>query len=101
MDTKKRALALNALSPIELRLDINGNWFVRWVGVEIKKGPCLGGAGERGATPDEAIDRTWASVEDMSKDRSRYLVVGAYTDQRKAVRWNGFMWEIIIEEKAA
>jgi hypothetical protein len=73
-----------------------GDWYVNHVGVERREGSllssgCVSGAG----TPEEAVEQHWTWLTDPKY----YLILGAYLEQRQAVRWNGFMWKEVEEEK--
>lgn len=48
------------------------------------------GTGGNGDTPEHAIIDHWRTlVDDLAHDE--YLIVGS-GEQRRAVKWNGFMW---------
>jgi hypothetical protein len=99
MDWNQKAKALNALSPISIKIGTSGHWYVSQ-GLEIKQGHVLASCVGRGGDPVEAIDNHWKeAVLDLKP--GEYLVVNAGGKDRKAVRWNGFMWEGVPEEKAA
>jgi hypothetical protein len=93
MDWKQKFTALDALAPASLKLDVNKNWFVSHTGVERKEGGCLAtGGGGHADTVDKAVENYW----NWLVCESYYVVVNAY-GQRRAVRWNGFMWEDVYE----
>jgi len=99
-DYQIKAAKLNALSEIEIKMRGVDDWYVHQ-SVEVKKGGFLKSAYGNGATPEEAINSHWKHlVEDLPSDE--YLVTNAYDDgNRKAVRWNGFMWEEVREKTTA
>lgn len=67
--------------------------------VEIKDGPMLSGDYGNGWTPEAAIEDHWRRLVDELPP-GKYLVLHAGDpEKRRAVRWNGFMWETITEEK--
>lgn len=72
-----------------LRMREPGNWYVS-TGIEIGGDEMLRAVGESGATPEEAVEKTWQLIERLPLNRC--IVVGAYTDQRRELRWNGYMW---------
>jgi len=82
--------ALNALSEAVVKLDVNNKWFVSHSYVERKEGGCLAtGGGAHADTVDKAVESYWAWLTCPSYQ----IIVRAYTQQRRTVRWNGFMWE--------
>ncbi len=91
-----KALALNALSEISLKMDIKGHWYVNQ-SVEFKERPdaaVLVGKCGRGETPDEALFNHWKMLSGVKAPA--LLVIQAYGDKRRHVRWNGFMWEDVV-----
>ena len=73
-----------------------GNWYMSLPSVEIKHKSTLEGVGHSGPTPEAAVRNTWTAVTNLEPDT--YLVINAYRVNRRAVKWNGFMWEDITEE---
>lgn len=51
-----------------------------------------------GATPEAAVENLWLRVEKQSSDH--YFVLGAYSESRRHVKWNGFMWVDVPIRKA-
>lgn len=92
------AAALDALAEIEVKIRKPGDWYVSQ-NVEIKDGSMLRSVCGSGSTPQEAIENHWHDVTDDLGPR--YLVVHACGNDRRAVRWNGFMWAEVREPKAA
>ena len=72
-----------------------GDWYVSMLGVERKEGPCLSGGCISEPTPEAAVDAKW----EWAIDPRYYLVINAMRDKRRAVRWNGFMWEDVDEHR--
>lgn len=95
MDWQEKARALESLSEIALKIDDNGRWYVSQ-NVEIKDGSILASVCGRGETPEDAINDHWNNTT-TGLPRDRYLVLNAYRPNRKAVRWNGFMWNEVKE----
>lgn len=97
MKFKQKAEALNALSEISIRINHYGKWYVSQR-TEIKDGGILKGEYGDGDTPEEAINNHWRVLVDNLANNC-YLVINA-TDKklRRAVRWNGFMWQEKVEE---
>jgi hypothetical protein len=97
---EQKAQALQALvgwSNFALKMRDIGNWYVQTTGLELKKGVCLSGSCVHAQDPQQAVALTWKWATELEPDT--YLVVNAYRDNRRAVRWNGFMWEDVVEEK--
>lgn len=96
VDTNQKALALNALGWHEFAIKIrdNGEWYAV-CGAEIRDGPVLVSTFGNGATPSAAIDALWDRVTCLPP--GQYLVMKAGTAERRAVRWNGFMWAHVDE----
>lgn len=98
MDWQTKAAALNALAAISIKFRKPGDWYVSQQ-VEIKDGPILRGDYGNGATPQEAIEDHWERLTEL--EPGQYLVGREFLDgrthRRKAVRWNGFMWEDVNE----
>lgn len=101
MDWQQKAEALAGLTELAIcfrekqdRIGRPQSWYVRQT-IDIKDGPCLHGAFGNGHTPQEAIENHWQRlVDELPADK--YLVVRA-ADKRRAVRWNGFMWQDVPE----
>ena len=94
MNTREKALALNALSRFSLELDCDNRWFVSHPRVDIKEIEHPGGIWSvtgRGDTPEDAIEDHWCKL--TAPGQNHCIVVNALCDNRRRVRWNGFMWE--------
>lgn len=96
MTTNQKMLALQALADswdaaVMIRKD--GSWYVHLSHVERKEGGVISSGCGTAATPDEAIDQCWA----WATDPKYYMVRNAHGDDRRAFRWNGFMWEEVRE----
>lgn len=97
MNWQQKAHALAALADLSLRCRKAGDWYVNQ-DVEIKNGSILEGSYGNGSTPTAAIHNHWRQlVEELPPDQ--YLVVRAHRDERRAVRWNGFMWAEVVESR--
>ena len=77
-----------------LKLRDTGTWFVH-TNAERKEGGCLSSGCDIEPTPQEAIGHYW----DWITDHNYYMVLNAYGPNRRAVKWNGFMWKDVQEEK--
>lgn len=91
MNTQQKAEALNALAEISVMIRKANDWYVSQ-SVEVKNGNILEGEYGNGTTPDEAIENHWLKLVD-DLPANKYLVLGAYGENRKAVKWNGYRWE--------
>lgn len=72
-----------------------GDWYVTMPNVERKENGCLSSGCDSGKDPEAAIRSRWI----WATASEHYLVVNAYQASRRAVKWNGFMWEDVVEEK--
>lgn len=109
MDFDQKAAALLALGEFTIQLrdpyynvgrnDGKPSWYV-CQSVEIKDGPFLLGNYGNGHSPAEAVLDHWrVLVEELPS--GTYLVTHASGTARRAVRWNGFMWQDVHEPKLA
>jgi len=94
MDYQQKLYALNAIAETSLKMRKPGDWYVSQ-SVEIKDGSVLVGSYGNGITPEEAINDHWDIL--TSLPHGKYLIARAHRDDRKAIRWNGFMWETVNE----
>lgn len=93
-----KARAMNALGRLTVQPVANG-WSAHCSRVEVRRRGFLASAVGFGHTPDAAIEALWRHLVDEID--GEYLVIEAMTDKRRAVRWNGFMWESATEEAAS
>ncbi len=94
MTWEQKLQAAQALSECSLKMREPGNWYVSQSGVERKEGGCLSSAGGcNGASPEVAVEEFW----NWLIDHKYTIILGAYTDTRRAVKWNGFMWKDVRE----
>lgn len=100
MTWQQKAAALNALSELQLRIDVNNQWFVHHVRVEIGDGHIRKSIAGRGCTPEEAINDQWRHNVTELDLNGKYLVVNAMGQNRRHVRWNGFMWQELPQAKS-
>ena len=91
MNWEQKLQALMSLGEFKLNMRRPGDWYVYVPAVEIKDGHILKSGAGNGRTPEEAVDAYWSEVTELS--RGERLVVGAYSENRREVLWNGFMWE--------
>jgi hypothetical protein len=98
VDYRQQFIALNALSPCAIKIDVNCKFYVSQPAVEVKRGALLFSDNGRGDTPENAIQAHWRLHTVL--EPGEYLVVNAGAPTRAAVRWNGFMWESVREDAA-
>lgn len=96
MNWEQKLYALNALAEAKLLMRKPGDWYVSQ-SAEIKNGAVLEGSYGNVASPEEAVEDHWETLTRLAP--GQYIVVRAFRDDRKAVRWNGFMWEAVIEDR--
>jgi len=91
MDWQQKWLALTSLSPRTsyLSTDVGGRWYIHLGGVEIGNGHVLVSATERGASPQEAIEKTWDRYA-LNLKSDEFIRISSNKDRQ--LRWNGFMW---------
>jgi hypothetical protein len=94
MNWEFQAAALNALAEIEIKMRKPGDWYVSQR-LDIKQKHTMVSVCGNGLDPEYAIIDHWKqAVDDLPPDQYLVARIG---DRRKAVRWNGFMWEDVIE----
>src|SRR3990167_8513124 len=99
MTWEQKLAAFQALTEHSLRMRAPGDWYVEG-SVEVKEGCILAGTYGNGRTPEAAVEDHWRQlVEELP--REKYLVIRAYRDTRRAVRWNGYMWADVREQAPA
>lgn len=74
-----------------------GNWYVFLGGVCIKEKSLLASAsGPTGTNPFDAIGKAWEVLTALSPDE--HIVIYRGNNNRRSLRWNGFMWADIEED---
>ncbi len=72
------------------------SWYVsQRVEIKVKGGGVVKSVSGNGNTPEEAIEDHWKQLTELKSDE--YIVVNAGSDNRQAVKWNGFMWKRVKE----
>lgn len=105
MDWQEKAAALAGLTELavcfrEKQWRIGGPepWYVQQR-IYIKDDCVLRGVYGNGDTPQEAIEDHWKHLV-TELPANQYLVICASdSERRRAVRWNGFMWQDVPEPK--
>lgn len=93
MDYEQKLHALNALGECKILMRKPGDWYVSQ-GTEVKNKGMLEGRFGNGASPEEAIENHWSELTELV--HGEYIVIHP-RGERKAVKWNGFMWEDVKE----
>jgi len=96
MNYEQLAVAMKAIGELSIKLRAPGDWYVNHRGVERREVGCLSSGCVSGKTPEDAIAQHWVWLTDPKF----YLLISP-GGNREAVRWNGFMWERVDEERAA
>lgn len=73
-----------------LRMRKPGDWYVLQGRVEVKHRSTLESRYGNGTTPAAAVVDHWQKLTTLAP--GEVIVVNAFTDDRRAVRWNGYMW---------
>ena len=94
MNWEQKLLALQALARVQLCMRSPGDWYVSTT-TEIKNGSILSGRYGNGKTPEATVVNHWKIVTTL--DPREYLVINTYRKDRRAVIWNGFMWNDVVE----
>ena len=98
MDWTQKFKAIKALSlEVSLKMRDAGDWYVSTYGINRKEGSMLCGGLVSAATPEIAVNQYWDWLTNFPK--SEYYIVRSDYRGRRAVKWNGFVWEDVIEEK--
>jgi hypothetical protein len=88
-------LALNGWENFSLHLREDGSWYVSDA-TEIRDGGILRGVSGNGTSPVQAILAHWQQLTEL--ETGQYVVMRAMKENRRAVKWNGFMWADVNEE---
>lgn len=94
---QQKAKAIQVLTGwpnFSLKMRDIGSWYVEHRFIERKEDGVLSSGCQNEPTPAEAVDSCW----EWMTDPKYYLIVRAQFVERRAVKWNGFMWEDVSEE---
>lgn len=97
MNWEQKALALQALvgwPNFSIKMRQPQDWYVSTAGLDRREGSVLSGGFQKGKTPEDAIEQywNWATSPEFHLQFRNYQGV-------RLVKWNGFMWEDVAEEK--
>jgi len=90
MNWEQKLMAIQALGDTFLKMREPGNWYVHTTGLEVGGDGMLRGVGGDGSSPERAVEDRWEKI--LAIGPPLYLVINAYRDNRRQVRWNGYMW---------
>ncbi len=90
----KAIVAVSRYREASLRMRDDCSWYVSSMGVDRKEGGMLSGGCQSGISPEDAVEQWWS----WATDPKYYLITRGTDDKRRAVRWNGFMWEDVNEQ---
>lgn len=97
---EQKAEAMDALAPFTFKIvprHGGGGWCAS-VSAEVKSGPILSSGNGHGKSVETAVLALWQGlVTDLKAED--YLVINAMGPNRRAVRWNGFMWADVFEDR--
>lgn len=100
MTWEQKLAALDKLAGVgELRMRAPGNWFCSHR-VDIKDRSILRGGAGNGVNPEEAVLNQWERLTTDLKSHE-YIVIDRGSGPRRAVRWNGYMWDDVDEKAEA
>lgn len=92
MTWEEKFKALSALSRVEVKMLQPNDYRATVPGVEIGGDGFLLSTFGTGKTAEDSVNALWDKfVDGLTCDRC--LVIHAYSDDRREVAWNGFMWE--------
>ena len=89
MTWEEKLAACQALAECHLRMRKPGDWYVSHM-VDVATGCVLEGRYGNGRTPIEAVEAHWRELTDLKGDER--VVSNALREDRREVRWNGYMW---------
>jgi len=99
MNWQQKLAAIQAFcGPFDVSLMMRkpGDWYVS-SGMGIGGDGLVHGVYGNGSTPEEAVLDHWEQYRDLPPNR--YATISHGAGQRRG-RWNGFMWDLITEERA-
>jgi len=98
MDWEQKFAAINALNEDDTYIVMRkpGDWYVHCGAREVKRGSILDSRFGNGRNPWEAIEDDWHKITNLASDE--YIVLNSGSDNRIAVKWNGYMW-VNVKEK--
>lgn len=99
MDVQQKMAAIKSIAPNSVITWLSRDkWHCSVPSVEVHTRSTLRSCGGWGPSVEEAINNCWKHMTVIQDDE--YLVARAMTPQRRAFRWNEFMWQEVEEVKA-
>lgn len=94
----QKALAMQSLVGwynFAFKLRPDGSWYIQHTGLHRRENHALSGGCQSADSPEEAMNDCWV----WATCPRYYLVLAGGGTDRRAVKWNGFMWEDVSEER--
>ena len=98
MTWEQKLAAMQAICDVSLRMRKPGDWYVATSGRDVGGNGMLTGEYGNGETPVAAIEDDWDKLTNLPD--GLYIILEAYGN-RRAVRWNDYMWADVKEELPA
>ena len=96
MTWEQKLYACNALAPCAMMMRGPGDWYVSQCSVEVSQGGMMVSPSGNGKIPEYAVHDHWQQLTNLKP--GEYLVIDAMAGpRRRAVKWNGFMWQGVEE----
>lgn len=97
MTWEQKLQALNRLAPCRLVMRSPGDWYVEQrTALKTHGSQILWGAFGNGSSPEAAVNNHWHVLTELAP--ADYVVVNAMSSSnRRAVVWNGCMWDSVEE----
>lgn len=93
MNWEEKFAAIKAIGGMDTAITMRspGDWHVTGTRIEIAHDGMLLSTTEHGRSPQEAVELRWKQLTELT-GKQTHLVLNAYGDNRRHVRWNGYMW---------
>ena len=90
MSWEEKFEAILALGEASLKMRVPGDWYVHQPDVEVSDGTVIGPRSGTGRTPELAVLDYWKNLTALTE--TEVVVIDAFRENRKHVRWNGYRW---------
>ncbi|HXE83681.1 MAG TPA: hypothetical protein VN513_10180 [Gemmatimonadales bacterium] len=99
MTWEEKFEAINALGEAVLKMRAPGDWHVYQPGVDISNRVVIGSRYGSGRTPEAAVQEHWTGLTELRA--TEVIVINAFRDNRRHLRWNGYRWvDLPVEHHA-